>query len=272
MRMRASKVVMFLLAAAVVAGGIAFIYLQPPREDDPVWNGKPLSAWLAGYDVGQHQNLVEANTAMLHYGTNAIPLLLRMLAAKDSPLKLKLIAQARKHHFLHAHIPTAVEKNVEAVDAFQQLEPWIRAQVPVKSWIEVYDRRPSIISTGFITSTLGDLGPAAKDAVPSLLGMATDVQQDFVSRACAFTALGRIHSESEMVVPAMIETAKETNSELRRVMVENVGLLGKDAKPAVGTLVELLNDPDMRVRAAASNSLAEIDEDAAKKAGVNIRQ
>ena len=50
--------------------------------------------------------------------------------------------------------------------------------------------------------------------------------------------------------------------------IESIGKFGAQAKPAVPMLIELLNDPQPAIRAAAANALKAIDPAAAAKADV----
>jgi hypothetical protein len=54
--------------------------------------------------------------------------------------------------------------------------------------------------------------------------------------------------------------------------VELLGQMGTNAQPAVPMLLTLLNDLDLDVREALTNSLPSIDPDAATKAGVKRRR
>src|SRR5713101_6630729 len=113
MRKRLTIVLAVLLL--VVVGTIGWLSLRP---DEPMYNGKRLSVWLKGYDgsyrsfSGSNYNSgfsnsgfsyvenatgrAEADEAVRHIGTNAIPMLLQKLRAKDSPFKVKLHALAQK--------------------------------------------------------------------------------------------------------------------------------------------------------------------------------
>src|SRR5579872_4898885 len=90
-----NRIVLIVLFAAIL-GGFAWDVL---RQREPVYQGKPLSVWLEGYERGgwARQN---ADEAVRQAGTNAIPTLLRMLQEKDSPMMLKLVALARRQHFI----------------------------------------------------------------------------------------------------------------------------------------------------------------------------
>jgi len=93
------------IALAVVLVTLAgVIGWQGLRLREPVYQGRRLGDWLAAYKmdglagVESWQVRVEqqkADEAVRHAGTNALPVLLRMLRAKDSALKVKCVELAR---------------------------------------------------------------------------------------------------------------------------------------------------------------------------------
>ena len=77
------------LAVLLVAlGGVIGWQVLSLRE--PVCEGKRLSFWLRSYSSDGDSPV--ADEALRTIGTNAIPALLAMLQAKDSTLKMKLVA------------------------------------------------------------------------------------------------------------------------------------------------------------------------------------
>src|SRR5947209_5339007 len=91
-----SRRFLMLLALLAVAGGVGWL-IYPVA---PLYKGKPLTHWLRGYDdwpgvyalgdaTGPTRS--DADAAVRHAGTNAIPALLRLLQARDSALKLKVL-------------------------------------------------------------------------------------------------------------------------------------------------------------------------------------
>ncbi|MGO8929484.1 MAG: hypothetical protein ACLQU3_21680, partial [Limisphaerales bacterium] len=90
----------------ILAGVIAW---QVLREREPVYQGRSLSNWLAGYEPlpgvfvlggptvlvtgpgggppGYHFDSRKVDAAVRQIGTNAVPTLFRMLRAKDSALR-----------------------------------------------------------------------------------------------------------------------------------------------------------------------------------------
>jgi HEAT repeat protein len=106
---------------------------------------------------------------------------------------------------------------------------------------------------------LGDLGPAAKAALPNLI----DALQDPGStlRYWAVRALGEIGSEAEAAVPYLIDALNDPDSDAVRSAAANA-LTRIDPRGAVSVLIEALKDPDTSVRASAAYALGDIGPDA----------
>ncbi len=122
--------------ALLIIGLFGGLLWQVLRERGPVYQGKPLNSWLKGFNLDNEPGkptFNEAVEAVRQAGTNAFPVLLRKLRARDSDLKHRLIRVARKQPFI----------KVRYVPADGQ--QWVARQ-------------------GFMA-----LGTVAQDAVPSLL-------------------------------------------------------------------------------------------------------
>jgi hypothetical protein len=114
------------------------------------------------------------------------------------------------------------------------------------------------------TVGLGELGPAAKAAVPSLIAALKG--SDVGSHEPAIRALGGIHSDPDVVIPLLIPYL--TNDDLNDEAASALGGYGTLAKVAVPQIIPLLNARDKDARAAARVALKKIDPEAAVKAGV----
>jgi hypothetical protein len=168
----AKKRYIFLAVLAVGAVGVlVWLALRGPAE--PVYKGKRLSVWLEGYDyyrtnwVTDQLGKREADEAIHDIGTNALPLLLSMLQTRDSDLKLKLVKLAKKQHLIRVNFVTARERAFQAAQAFQILGA--SGSNAVAALNEIFDRDISPSSQDSAAVALGSIGPAASNAVPSLL-------------------------------------------------------------------------------------------------------
>jgi HEAT repeat protein len=235
-----------------------------PRE--PVYKGRPLSVWLEDYDFSPVVGVThEADDAVRHIGTNAIPALLRLLRRSDPPpWKRELLDLADKLDLIKSQHVSAWALNWRAASAFKVLGSEGRDGVP--ALIEIYNQNVSEWSRVYTVIALGGIGPAAKQAVPSLLqGMnSTDYPLHF---AC-MRVLGQIHAEPTLVVPVLAKSLQDSDAKHRVTVAQALGNFGAEAKVVAPVLLQLLTDPDSSVRDAATNALKAIDPEAAAKAGV----
>jgi hypothetical protein len=70
---------------------LAFLFW--PREREPEYKGWPLSKWLEDYNSGHSREFVNA---IDHFGTNAVPLLIRSIQYEPPRWRTWLIGTARK--------------------------------------------------------------------------------------------------------------------------------------------------------------------------------
>jgi hypothetical protein len=84
----------FLLVVAL--GGVAW---QALRQREPIYQGKPLSFWLKGFQLDDwpgKPGFDQTCEAVRETGTNSFPILLHMFRARDSDLKRNVISFGRK--------------------------------------------------------------------------------------------------------------------------------------------------------------------------------
>jgi HEAT repeat protein len=219
-------------------------------DPEPVIVGKPLTFWLENYSSGY-----SLDRAIKNAGTNAIPILLRMLRQNDSALKLECISLARRQNLIEIHHFPARKQNLIACHAFGELGDLARSAVP--DLVKIYQLGISDWSRAWTAGSLGGIGPAAREAVPLLLQGTTN--SSVIVRSECVVALGHIHSELDLVVPVLTNSLKDTNAFVRLSACTTLASLGKEAKQWVPELTKLLNHPDREVRDCASNVADSID-------------
>ena len=262
------KIVLVVLAAAL-ASLIVWQVAQPPGE--PVYKGKRLSEWLP-YDVGGGgwQMRPEFEEAVRQAGTKAIPALLRMLRAKDSPFKVSLIRLVQRHHILKVHYIPAGVLNDSGCCGIGILGADAQSAMP--ELIEIANRKISPQSQVSAIYSLGGLAPSAKEAVPSLLRWATDGNAQV--RSSAIEVLGRIGAEGDLVMPVLINALHDPSAEVQTRALAALRKFGPDAHLAVPALVAFLNslNPptpfEVHRCAEVLRALQAIDPEAAAKAGI----
>ena len=231
------------LAASVVILFVGLVWaLMRQIPSEPMYRGKALTLWLRTYapssSSGLHsQEWNEADDAVRHLGTNCIPTLLHMIRGKDSKLKLRLVALARKQRLIRIHFVSAAQRNVEASRAFIALGDMARDAVP--ALVQMYHDDITADSQSAIEDALAWIGPAAKPAIPLLLGAATNSNPRV--RANALWALGEIHSEPPLCVPELIHALGDSDDWARLSAAHALGMFGTNAKSAVPSLTELTN-------------------------------
>jgi HEAT repeat protein len=120
---------------------------------------------------------------------------------------------------------------------------------------------------GGAAAALGEFGPPASAAVPALIEALNG--SDRAVRRPAAIALGRIHTDPDVVIPALIPYL--ASPELAQAAVLGLGGFGPAAKPAVPDLLALFYSPDHDVQKAVWYALQGIDPEAFTRAVLEWR-
>jgi len=265
------KRVQIALAVLLVAI-VGMVVWQVLREREPVYQGKRLTVWLDQYHTqnwaGHNRDSGrQAEDAIRHFGTNAIPIYLKLMSTRDSPLKHELMSRAPWWLLSMLHMREGEYYRWLGAWGISCLGEDAKPAIPALiALLNVND--PSVQYQALVT--LCSLGPAASDAVPSLIKCLHS--PDVEVQRWALRALGKIHAEPERVIPILVEVlAKPQNPQyvvmLRTEALRAVRQFGAQAKPAVPRLVELLNG-DARIRSDTTNALMAIDREVAAQVGV----
>ena len=253
-------VVLGILLIAAVAGLLCWAPWEP-RE--PVYNGEPLSYWLdGGSRTGGPLNLSFPALEILG-DSNAVPFLANTL---DAPF-------GRAYSRMWPKIPPAVRKHL---------------------WAPDYAARGRIAAAHM----LGRMGPLANPAIPALLRALKDNASQVQTEAAR--SLGATGKGDETVTTALVAALKDKNPGLRQAAAESLGKLGRGDETVIKALTSVQQDqplvsfhaalalwqlgkrdqtvvaaltaalscPNASIREYATNSLLQIDPEAAAKAGV----
>jgi HEAT repeat protein len=112
-----------------------------------------------------------------------------------------------------------------------------------------------------VSWALQDLGPVARPAVPTYLGLLKDPGKggDFVAGGC-LTAFGRVGADPRDVVPLAVKMLEDNPDQPHRsTIIQLLVTFGPDAKEAVPVLLKLLDHPEKWTRLSAGQALARID-------------
>jgi hypothetical protein len=105
---------------------------------------------------------------------------------------------------------------------------------------------------------VGELGPAAKAAVPDLVRALKG--KDLIVHSAAIQALGNIHSDPDVIIPLLIGYLD--NDDLNDEAALALANYGSLAKAAVPKIIPLLHAPDKDAQRAAVEALNRIDPEA----------
>jgi hypothetical protein len=261
--MRKRYRILIALLVVAIAGVIAREVL---RERQPVYQGKKLFYWLmqhAKTSEPPNQNSVAheaAEIAILHIGTNGLPALLAWASTRDSPLKKKMRTLmsnvVRGEYGFKAN-----DYHAAASYGFGVLKSVAEPAVP--GLIKLLNDTDPDIRSGAAWS-LGQIGPAAGDAVPALLRSLDDPE----AQSNAFAALRSIGAKPDAVVPVLMGYLSSTNMGQQGWALSRLSEFRADARIAIPKVLEFLDVPQTYLRQAATNALKNIDPEAAGKAGV----
>ena len=262
-------------AAAVAVAVLLVWQAVPPPE--PIYQGRPLSEWLADQFAGK--NVGNAESAIKAAGPSAVPVLLRLLSAHDTPLKSEFFTLAGHVPFLKIQHVNPDVQNCYGELGFQLLDPSV--ELPVQELIRIYDQKYSRYSQSGAVHILSLAGPKAKGVIPSLLRNLTDTNE--LVRRSAIMALGAIDKDPNVVVPLMIKGLQDSDNMMRYNSAAVLADFGTNAKPAVAALTNLIKTErtlpkQMLVYGMEENesrafrTLLRIDPDAAAKLLAEFRE
>jgi hypothetical protein len=220
MKRRAVVVGAAVLAVAALGVGLS----RPGGPPEPVYRGKPLSAWLDDRRATPQGPVVlsdEAIAAVRVLGPEAVPTLLAWLRASDSPVNrnAKILLEWRLR--LPLRVPTNQEKRMRAMYGFRAL------------------------------------GPAARSAFPAVVAIALNSPDDW-QRADALNALTDSDADT---MRRLAGGLKSPDREVRLRAVDALSCIRIAAdEVCLPALEGALNDPDPQVRVEAAKAIALFDQ------------
>lgn len=172
--------ILIILVVVILAGVIG---RQVAKPHEPLYKGKPLSLWLTKEYTNSNSG-DDVETAVRLAGTNGIPVLLRLLRAKDSAL----MRLAQRQHIINVeHMPPQIGY-YGASYAFGVLGT--NAYTAVPELIKIADDNISQPSQTCAIESVGYVGLPTGEAVPALLRWATNSNPQV--RSWARSGLDRI--------------------------------------------------------------------------------
>jgi HEAT repeat protein len=218
------KFTLFLIFMGLLLCGCSKKHAPP----EVIVDGTPLTSWLTNYYNRKPELFDEA---LAKVGTNAVPTLLWMLQQTNRA------------------------QNQAAYFAFNKLGA--RAQGAVPSLIQIYESRITPFSRQCAASSIASVGPAGNSAIPVLIRGSSD--KNILVRCDTLQALGRLNSQSDLVVPTLTNALNDPVPRVRISACIALGEVGERSKEVVPALVMVsTNDSDQSVRLFATNTLNQI--------------
>jgi HEAT repeat len=262
---------------AVVAAGLVLGHFLPSRE--PVYEGKRLTEWLeqcnASFLQGERRpvQFEQAQAAIRAIGTNGLPICLKIIRTKESPLVVKFLKLVPGSWLDRLHVPQGQDYHWKIL----QRQSWgafgikvlgAKASPAVPALIGLLKDK-DLQTRQLAAYALGAIGPAAREAVPDLIKYIENPKEQV--RIQAVLSLGEIHQEPERVVPLLLKIVDQDRAsgwslDLGVWAAQSLGKFGAQARPAVPALAEMLHAPEEFSRAQATNALGQIDPEALAKA------
>ncbi len=245
--------------AILVVGLLLLLILQLDRE--PQSRGISLSTWFATYVKIYSGELTrpgvqEVRDAVNEIGTNALPWMLRWTvhqrpAWKDTLLeKFETIPKRLQLKWVRYYIgKEREERKVKAAAfGFEILGPTAVPALPALASY-LYDTRYRMISPR-ILKALQEIG---KPAVPVFIKIIID--KSSTNRFAAIMALGHFGRDAKIAIPTLLDCLNDSDEDVVKMAAQTLGQLHLEASAVVPALMELIKRSDGRPRLEAMDAL-----------------
>lgn len=224
------------LMACLVA--MAFILIHSSRDKEPLYEGKPLSAWLVALN-GPPEDRPSATNQLRKLGTNVVPELYEMRFTEDSRIErlatrvIRHLLRQRKYQPMTEQRRYLASRGLKALGEIAA--PFVVSQLASEEFIfekgpqpgrpQRFETNPAHQAASVL---FHEIGPPA---VPALLGALTNSNVSIRYHACyAIATLNNTEMMTESVLAPITPLVTD----------------------------RLLSDPDMRVRCMSANALGNI--------------
>ena len=246
--------------AVVFVATVGLLAWEGTREREPVYAGKSLTKW-----AGSPTNGWVWPKAVRAAGTSSIPVLLKMLAARETPWT-RFCEFLHQKGFLKGEYLSPRMRHACGLTGLDLLGPSVSNAVP--DLIRILKKAGSDNVRYAALAALFEIGPAASNAVPAALQLRSSTNS--LVRGCALCALAAIEGSKHL--PALTVATRDPDPILRQFACGGLACLGSNAVSATSQLTRLLRDPSFIVSRMATNALLVVNPLAAYTNGINTNQ
>jgi hypothetical protein len=277
-------------AAVIIACGWLVVWSR-----GPTYAGRPIRTWIMEADGDPREVRVAAAESVIRkMGTNAWPAIFKMLHVRDSQFRLNALEWANDHLRTHFNTRPDQREPDAAVHAIECLAPEARrvALPELNRLLQGHETcgsaaaafavvgpegvpylNQALTNADFFVQTSAaaafssggtNFGPTAEMAVTNLiknLGGTNELVRRFSS-----DALVTIGKKPEIIVPALLQRSSNlrTRGDVSSIfeaarLFRGISKFGTNAQSAVPILTAALEDPNPRIREAATNALQKIN-------------
>ncbi len=284
----------FVAAAALLLLLMAFRLADPSSE--PSYLGKPITYWIEPWQHHNMESEARVKAAFVAMDDNAIRWLVRALDWKPSSFRRTANQTLRRFDIVWSDEPDRRERAAMALGEIGARAVWaipplenlrtnavqpraaasrhactaaliLIRQEPIPMAVERMLRDADPAAFGDLAMTLAFLGRAAVEAVP-MMSAALDATNPPAVRANAAMALGSIRSSPAICVPALAGALATLEQPVQEQVLSTLSAFGEQARGASPQVVLLMSGANRWVAARASNTLAVIDPETAKRYGI----
>ena len=201
------------------------LFVLLTRENEPSYQGQPLTEWLMR--SRSPQTRPEAEDAIRHIGTNALPFLLEWVHYDSPRYSFKSLVKK---------LPGAI------------------TPLPVRRWANKDFKADRAMAAAFAFAALGD---EARFAIPEL----TTAMTNSAATNASLRAIYALSGIGKAAIPALTAQIANTNVPNRGMLIHSFGYSpalatnATYATSAVPLLVACLDEPDLSIAASAISAL-----------------
>lgn len=242
-----SKTFAFVIGMVCV-GVLSALIFWPSSE--PTYQGRTVTEWLQDPGMNLSQKDSTCEQAILYYGTNAIPYMLRALRYQPPRIcdSTNSLAQSiLKLGFIQRPVIQRLDRALGSLKAFSILGPKAEVAIPELNQM-IWTGKP--FSQVMAAQALAFTGPKALPYLMSILTNAPSRARIAVARA--FTDLG---TNAYPAVPLLINCFQDTNEWLCGCAAMTLSRLRLDPERALPALLRTMADPRPLVSGAGNNAI-----------------